>query len=209
MHLRPDSLLFGVEPTILVDCAGQLRNQTLGFSLEDFCEAIGAPMREAEPVLRLMIDGGYIATKRESLYVPTQKLGQLALASVSVGLTRAEAELLLQRIIFKAAEVNAHPDEYPSSVTCLVVFGSYLTAKDHLGDLDVGVELAEARRTRALKGGGGIREIFTDRFAAANKSLAALRLRKPKVISLHPLRDVLDLNTPYRVVFGAMPAARY
>jgi hypothetical protein len=32
-----------------------------------------------------------------------------------------------------------------------------------------------------------------------------LRLRKPNVVSIHQLGEVLELGTPYKVVFGLLP----
>ena len=128
-----------------VERDGGYRDEDDGFNLDAFCEALGAPRREAEPVLRQMVDAGFVTANGEALFMPTDKLRQLAAASIAHGLPRADAEQLLQRGIFKAAEINAHPERYPCGVVCLVIFGSYLGDKLVLGDLDIGVESTRCR----------------------------------------------------------------
>jgi len=206
MNVAPDSRPFGVAPSILVDCAVQLRDEDTGFSLDDFCEALGAPRREAEPVLLQMIQEGYIETADGdggNTFRPSTKLRQLAVASISNGVPRAQAERFLQRVIFKAAEINAHPDEYPYSVSRLVVFGSYLGDKEVLGDLDIAVELGSVRSSASDELSVNFRRLLDLDSAARKKTLAALRLRKPKLISVHLLGEVIRLGTQFRVVFEA------
>jgi hypothetical protein len=208
MNIAPDSLMFGVAPAILIDCARQLRDEDNGFDVDAFCEALGAPRGESEPVLRQMVDAGFVIANGEALFMPTDKLRQLAAASIAHGLPRADAERLLQRVIFKAAEVNAHPEQYPCSVVCLVVFGSYLGHKPVLGDLDIGIELGPDRQAPADWRRLSIRELLDRDVSVKNKTISALRMRKPKQISLHKLEEVLQLGTPYRIVFGTLPSGQ-
>lgn len=205
MHLTPDSLLFGVSPAILIDCAQQLHIANRPCSFSDFCTALGAPEAEAKPVLEQMTAAGFMDTGEppEQLFLPTEKLSQLALASISGGIARKEADKLLQTVLLKIDEVNANPEEFPYVVECLVVFGSYLGTKPVLGDLDLGVELREPPRTRAK--GKPVEEMLRDHYSGWNKSAAALRLRKPKLISIHRLEEVVRLGTPYKVIWGHLP----
>lgn len=208
MNLAPDSLLFGVSPEILIDCAQQLRDDLRPFSMDEFCKAIGAPESEAGPVLEQMISEGFVALADRELgqYVPTTKLNQLAVASISNGIPRDKADEILLAVVRMAEEVNAQPDVYRYAVECLVVFGSYLGAKPVLGDLDIGVELRELPRER-----DGARrpivEIVQGGMSSLNKTMAALRLRKPKQISIHRLAEVVSLATPYKIVWGELPAS--
>jgi len=212
MHLLPDQLMFGVAPHLLIDCAHQIHDQdwddgrfTIG--IEDFAKALGAPLGESTLVLLAMLADGFFerADGQGDRYVPTQKLGQLALAKISCGITRAEAEALLARVVEKAAWVNKQLDAYEHRISCVVVFGSYLTDKQHLGDLDIGVELEELPGCSDRRKSEGFDVWLRRGVAARNRSLRALRLRQPKKISVHALEEVRRLNTPFRLVFGVLP----
>lgn len=206
MNLTPDSLLFGVSPEILIDCAQQLRDDLRPFSMDEFCKAIGAPQSEAGPVLKQMISEGFVTLDDTKLgqYIPTSKFNQLAVASISNGISRDKADELLLAVVRMAEKVNAQPDVYRYAVECLVVFGSYLGAKPVLGDLDIGVELRELPRERdgARR---PIKEIVQGGMSSLNKTMSALRLRKPKLISIHELGEVVALGTEYKVIWGRLP----
>ncbi|MFT3718580.1 hypothetical protein [Pseudorhodoferax sp.] len=205
MHLRSGELMFGVAPTILIDCARQLhRLAGQPFTLDDFCMALGAPIREAKPVLAQMISEGFISTQAtsSSVYLATPKLGQLALSNISEGLPRAQADALLTRILDQAESVNADPLKHRCEVVRIVVFGSYLTEKEVLGDLDIGVELKELPRQHEQDWNSRYRDLLRGLATPASKVKSLLRLRKPKQISIHDLAEVLRLGTPYRLVFG-------
>lgn len=100
MRFEPESLVFGiVEPSILINCAQTLR-QYGAFEITDFCAALGAPVEEAMPVFNEMLKMNAIALNDGSqlgrgTYMPGTTLGQMALASISTGLKRADAEKLL------------------------------------------------------------------------------------------------------------------
>ena len=93
-------------------------------------------------------------------------------------LARAEAERLLRSIVAKAQHINAHPEEFPFAVVSISVFGSFLTDKPVLGDLDVAIEVTRVRQPEY--GGHYARDVHW-----AEKTGRALRLRRPKVISVH------------------------
>jgi len=205
MYLRPNELMFGVAPAILLDCARQLHRHDYGpFSLSDFCKALGAPIRESQPVLAQMISEGFITaqTGDGGTYLATSKLGQLALANVSEGLPRLQADALLAQVLVKAASVNEHPEKHGCVVIRVVVFGSYLTQKEVLGDLDIGVELKELPRPGAHDERARYRDWSRGMASPSTKVRSLLRLRKPKQISIHDFDEVLRLGTPYRLVFG-------
>jgi len=212
MHLLPDQLMYGVAPALLVDCARQIHehdydDERHAFDIEAFSKALGAPVSESSPVLQAMLADGFFerAEGEGNRYVATRKLGQLALASISPGISRDEANTLLALIVEKAAWVNVRPAEFDHRIDCVVVFGSWLTDKLHLGDLDIGVALAELANSNDRRKGESFDEWLRRGMAARNRALRALRLRQPKKISVHELDEVVRLGTPFKVVFGQLP----
>lgn len=207
MKLLPGKLVFGVAPSILVDCAVQIHDRERDFDLDVFCQALGAPVEEARPVLEILVRAGFAkpAKSDASRFHPTKKWAQLALANVSRGLARADAELLLAKIIAKACAVNSSGDDRFHKIRCVVVFGSYLRKASVLGDLDIGVALDLKDERRSAPDGMSLDEWFRKGTARDRRTYSALRLRKPQCISIHKFDEVIRLKTPYRVIFGRVP----
>lgn len=203
MRLEPGLVRFGVAPEILVPAAQWLADRH-SFGIYDAARALGAPIREVEPVLCAMQAEGFIEEEAPSRFVGTAKLNQLANAKISAGLSRAEADALLARVLEKARQINSQPDVYPCCVGGIVVFGSYLSEQPVLGDLDLGVHVIEPRQTRE-ESFKIVKAMMAGRSLPADKTYAALRLRQPKKISVHALHEVIELGTPFRVVFGELP----
>ena len=70
----------------------------------------------------------------------TEKGRRFGIAKATAPITRAKANELLQNLIERAKSINENP-EFVFFVQRIEVFGSYLTDKELLGDLDVGVKL--------------------------------------------------------------------
>lgn len=203
MHLRPGELVFGVAPEILLDCAKQLKDGDEPITLEEFSEALGAPTDEAEPVLKLMTEAGYFVPG-DNGFERARPFTQLAAARISNGLSRAEADALLARVLLKAQEINGAPALHRVRVECIVVFGSYLGDKAQLGDLDLGVRVTEISEPREGRMSiSELRKALQGRSPSA-RARSALGLRRPRDISIHDLEEVLHLGTQFRVVFGRL-----
>jgi len=207
MKLLPGKLVFGVAPSILIDCAVQIHDRERDFDVNDFCEALGAPVDEARPVLEKLVHAGFAKPDKSGAdrFHPTKKWGQLALANVSRGLTRADAEDLLKKIVAKAGAINSNDDGQFRKISCVVVFGSYLRKASVLGDLDIGVALDPKDERWRPSEEMSVEGWFRKSFARDRRTYSALRLRKPQYISIHKFDEVIRLKTPYRVVFGKVP----
>ena len=207
MKLDPDELIFGVAPSILIDCAVQLHERESDFDLDGFCQALGAPVEEARPVLEKLVHAGFAEPDGSDAcrFHPTKKWGQLALANVSRGLARADADALLEKIIAKACAINSSTGDRFRKISCVVVFGSFLRKVPVLGDLDIGVALDPTDKRRLHPAGLSLAEWFRKSSAPDRRTRSALRLRKPQYISIHSFDEVVELKTPYRVIFGKEP----
>lgn len=205
MHFEPNSLPFGVAPAILIDCAKQLAHED-SFSFDGFCRALGATRAEGKAILSAVINGGLVTAEAQKpdQYAATQLFRQVSLARIGEGLPRAEAERLLERVLDIAKSINANPAKHECTVLCVVVFGSFLGSKSMLGDLDLGVAIEEIRRPGERRSYADIRKMMAAA-SPTDKAMSALRMRKPKLISVHKLSEVLELGTRYKVVFGGLP----
>lgn len=102
------------------------------------------------------------------------------------------------RVLDRAREINAHAEDYEIKITKIAVFGSYLTDKAILGDLDLGIDLVYLREPDYHK--SNWMDIERQK---SNTAFSYLRLRKPEYISTHTFRDLESLDTPYKIVFEA------
>lgn len=215
MRLSPNILFHGVNPSIIQECALRLREWNY-FQLPDFCRAIGAPVDEARLVLDSLLTEGFVCKGEiqslndfdlqkieragidiDDCYCPTALFRQLALASITHGLTRAEAEKLISKVLDSAVEINANPDKYWHTITKLVVFGSYLTDAPILGDVDIGYESGRIERAQEELDSCDYEEDLR-RF---DKMLSKLRCRQPNKISIHGQNEVIRLKTQFKVIF--------
>lgn len=208
MRLEPHKLVHGVAPAILRNCARTIRAAygywtagDRGLTIDDFAESLGAGVGESRPVLdALTNDGFFIFAKERARWIPTLKIGRLAQAPISRGIPRKEATALLSKVVDAARRWNEQHSREDGVVVCLAVFGSYLSDKLVLGDLDIGVETVH-------RGLGTHDPVWEWRQRLDSAIYGALRLRKPTQVSLHGMDEVLRLQTPYEIVFGHLPEA--
>ena len=102
----------------------------------------------------------------------------------------AIASQLLEKVIASASVVNGDPKRYPCAVRTLVVFGSYLTDAVMLGDLDIGAEFVLVRP---------LQDLMQERpewrgIHWEDRTVRALRVRKPNLVSIHRLEEVRRLG---------------
>lgn len=218
MRLEPGKLVYGVAPEILIQFAYRATRWMWDNRREDdewldigtLCWALGAPWWEARPVIEAMTADGYLdkAAGETERWAPTEQFRRLALASTGRGITRAEAEALLAKVIERARWINCHPTETLHTVVRVAVFGSFLSDKAVLGDLDLAVELQRVPRALDWLPRSNERTWYTETDRRYHKTFCSLRLRKPRLISLHGFAELEGLGTPFRIVFDAGQTAR-
>ena len=77
------------------------------------------------------------------------------------------------------------------------MFGSYLSEKLVLGDLDIGVAFSWKPVQSSPVGDW--------KSVLSASPISSLGLRKPNKIRIHELTEVLELKTPFQVVYGELP----
>lgn len=186
MRLIPGELVYGVAPELLQYCAKELRWHD-GFEKSSVCECLGASEKEVEPVLSAFIRDGFIVELKDGTYSSTDKMSRLALATISHGLIRADAQKLLDEVVKRAQEINSGKRICDGGVSKLAVFGSFLDERTTtLGDLDVAYEWKR-----------GIGHPQAKRIPRLRKVLAAAH----PLISVHEMSEITHGNWPYRIVY--------
>lgn len=126
---------------------------------------------------------------------------------------RERADRLIAQMVAEADAINADATMV-HTVTLLAVFGSYLTDKEVLGDLDVAIQFKarwtpedfdERKRQFAIDHPmppSTRRDYFGRMFWPETK--LRRRIKVGRGISLHDFSELEILGCPYRVVFGGI-----
>jgi hypothetical protein len=184
-----------------------------GFSFADARRV--KPRDHRDTVLTILADlvsQSFLVHEKADLWRCTDKGRDLQQISRQ-RLSRAKAEQLLAEVIERACEINGD-DHYAMRVNAIVVFGSFLTAKPMIGDIDLAVQLRprfENRQEqdtaeRNARERGRPRNIVEAVAWPDIEVRRALRTRS-RVLELHEigmLEAVLRLTpgTPFKVVLG-------
>lgn len=142
---------------------------------------------------------------------------RLAHAKGARPITRRAAERLLKQFLKRVEEVNAN-SYYVYRVTCVAVFGSYLTDKAKLGDIDLAVTLEprEADHDRHLQRvrwrAANAREegrrfsTFVDELGWAEKEVRQYLKGRSPYIAIHGPDDGVLKITTQKVLYEAATA---
>lgn len=102
------------------------------------------PEDQTQAVISQLMNLGYIENvnlKDDRVWFTPTGLGiSLSLASAAKRITRQTAEKAVAGLLKRVRWVN-HNKKYLFKVTAVVVYGSFLTAAERLGDVDIAVEL--------------------------------------------------------------------
>jgi len=192
-----------------------LRHHEKAFRREWLIQFLHLDIETAEVLLDGLVQQGFVVRKscsREGEYEMTDLGRQLCRSSAAKRVSRKTADEALKGIMARVEEVNANP-KYLYSVRSLVVFGSYLSGEDRLGDLDVAVELSsrvtdgQAEASLAYSKESGRRfNTFVDQLYWAQREILLMLKARQRTISIQDWHSFLgmkkDKNFQYRVLIG-------
>lgn len=218
MQIIKDQLIAG-QPALKV------RNFVRTYHLLDFCasefeSALNLSSEEAEYFAQEMVTLGFLAPSTHpspdgrTFYQVDDRGHMLVNASAAKPITRKSANRVLQEFMKRVDIVNIR-DTYAYTVESVVLFGSMLSDKELLGDVDLALELQPAVPDR--EGFDQWREDRYDvamnngmRFGTTLEKLAwprteVLRYLKSRSrsLSLHSLEDLVAMDkVHYQVLLG-------
>ena len=214
MYLDPKSQIAGIPAIQVRDFLKQNRNyewtqNRLALYLNLSTEDIGALVSE---LLRL----GYIEATSvisgQQYYQKTLAGTTFSLASASQPLTRRTAQRKLDEFLGRVQAVNANED-FVYRVRRVLVFGSYLTEKERINDIDVAIELVsryddpdkrmamlQARIDQAYKAGRQFSS-FIDELGWPETEVLLFLKSRSRAISLHTTDDPILKQAPSEIVF--------
>ena len=205
MILRPGQMIAGRPAKDIRKLLREIRH--LQVSSAYVRDVLRCPMDEAKQVVKVLEREGYLSrtTQHENhdLYGTTLKGNQLAGANLRP-ISRATAEKTLQAFMQRVGAVNSNP-HYLETITGVIVFGSFLSPTEELGDVDVGIELerkpvrdqtfmhlAEARRKLAQERGRRFRNL-TEWVTWPTQEIWLFLKSRARQLSIHDFRELKRL----------------
>jgi hypothetical protein len=181
----------------------------------------------AKKVINDLLKEGYLELNKakhgsKAFYelIETEKGRRLGVATANPAISRQKAEQLLNELIERAKQINVS-DELLYYVEKIKVFGSYLSDKNTLGDLDVAVKLIrkydgdrfmkenQKRVHQAIQEGRRFAN-YVDQVYWPQREVMLLLKTKKKGLSLHDEdNDEVVKNTATKVVYEFTPKESY
>jgi hypothetical protein len=153
MNINSKDNMFGLPILLVREVLRQaVKGRLWGNSRDEVIRKVAQILKQstatAQKLIKSLLKEKYIAWKKENFpeYIQyeikeTEKGRRFGIAKATAPISRAKASELLQDLIERAKSINENP-EFVFYVERIEVFGSYLTEKELLGDLDVGVQLS-------------------------------------------------------------------
>lgn len=177
---------------------------------------------QADVFLREMAQLGYLQHKEdlrgeeEQTYEVTSSGLRLANASATQPISRKTAERVLGEFMNRLHEINASAkDPYAYKITSAVLFGSMLSDKEQLGDVDIAIELHPTTsddkklntlgryRLRMAKLNGKHFKSDFDQIVWPMTEVFYVLKAHSRRLSLHQLSELSEMqNVSYRVLYG-------
>ena len=207
MRINPKEKLFGqpvlkIREVVRSAMTERLRSIEKPWLFEEGSTILGQSTSIAKAVMRQLIKEEYLVLNKVKYgdtfqfeVSETEKGRRFGVATANPPITREKADQLLKELIERTISINAN-DDYACYVERLSVFGSYLSDKTSLGDLDVffkitrkceGEEYVQKCHERiyvAFKSGRVFPNYVEQIYWPEREVLLALKTRK-KGLSLH------------------------
>jgi predicted nucleotidyltransferase len=141
MHIDSSDTIAGLPIFEIRDFLKHMLNHTYA-NLQVCASYLGVSERKARPIIAQLVEQRYLEVerKRPKTWAVTLKGGALANAKAAKPIRRATAERVLAEFMERVHEVNTNA-HYLYKVTHVVLFGSYLSDKEALGDIDIAIQM--------------------------------------------------------------------
>lgn len=186
------------------------------WTIDYVIEKLNVGKSTAKKVIATLEEEGYInplkGSSREKWWTNTLMGNSLALASAAKPITRATADKKLSEFLERVKVVNQN-DIYAYKVKQVLVFGSYLSNKERISDVDIAIELVprendrerqtaiERERIKEAHQHGRCFNHFLDELLWPRQEVLKFLKSRSRSISIHPIDDAILKQVEYRVLF--------
>ena len=207
MLINPKEILFG-QPVLKIRevIRNAMQEKLWGSSQAAVVGKVASILKQPNAVAKQLVEqlkqDDYLSLKKEKFgaesqyeLTVTEKGRRFGLATATSPISRQKATKLLNELIERAKAINSN-DELVYVVESIRVFGSYLSNKDLLGDLDVGFKLTakyagsdftshNQKRIDYAKSTGKSFSSFVDEICWPHKEVILMLKNRQKGLSLH------------------------
>ncbi|MCU7512355.1 MAG: nucleotidyltransferase domain-containing protein [Ignavibacteria bacterium] len=204
MIIDPKDTLFGFPILSIRKLLNSLREYR-AISIKGIYSDLHISKKRAEKLASDLVDKGYFKCEIDGhglkWYTVQSKGRRLAKAYATKPLHRSTADKKLQEFLQRVKEVNNN-NYYLYRVTKVILFGSYLTDKERIGDVDIAIELEHkiidpvlrknadiGRYHLAIKNGRQLNSMLDDIFWPYNEVVLFLKSRARSI-------DLTDTSDP-------------
>jgi len=150
--------------------------------------------------------------ERSGWWKATSAGSRLAVATAAKPLLRPAVERKLQEFIDRIRQVN-HDEQFVFRVAKAVVFGSYLSAKARISDIDIGIllepkekdrekwEALKAKRIQKAHEAGRTFHNIMDQVYWPEKEVLLFLKSRSRSLSLHSMEELTRMTSEFRVLF--------
>ena len=215
MRLRPDEKIAGRPAPDVRTLLRRLRLDS--WTVKEVARLLKVSEGKARRLVYMLRRLGYVEVvprQRAGTWRNTMAGNALANATAALPISRAEASSRLEHFLERVELVNAD-DSLPHRVGKVVIFGSYLSNQERLGDIDLGPQYADrwaeavlARAESAERRGRHFRG-FLDRLTWAEDEVKRLLRGGARLLSLHDwsTEEPWLQHAPHQVLLDEGPAA--
>jgi len=224
MNLNSKHTLFGYPVLKIREILRYAMSQRLDMESQksivaNIADILSCSIIEAKEVLKSLVDENYVTIEKKKSFqgfihkvIATELGRKFGIARAEPSLSRDKADLLLKELLERVEEVNRNSD-YAFRVQSVKVFGSYLSDKMVLGDLDVSIKLEkryegeamerkeEERISLAFASGRSFPNYVEEIFWPNREVMLKLKTKK-KGLSIHDeASDKVTMLTEYKTVY--------
>ena len=214
MYIDPKSMIVGCSALKIRDLMRKIGDRSV--PLDDISYYLKINKEASREVTLKLLDDGYIEidekySSKKTYYKTTLKGNSLSLASAAKPLTRKTAERKLSEFMSRVKNVNSQ-ESYLYKVSKVLIFGSYLSEKDRINDIDIAVEVlpkfeSEEQQNRnqnftdeAMDNGKRFSSFIDQLFYPEMEVLKYLKSRS-RAISLHRTSDAILDQVEQKVIY--------
>ena len=213
MQLDPNETIVGLPILKIRDF---LRKWENGWTVSHLAAALRIGQRKADQLLRELQHRDYIQRDEvrgnPDFYKLTPKGETFRVATGARPLTRKTAERKLSEFMARVTEVNSSA-HFAYRVRKVIVFGSYLSSRDKLGDIDIAVELTPREQNHSKQEAVNDERIFSaesagrrfgnivDRLYWPQYEVALFLKARSRAISLHTTDDKAVSTDKFKVLY--------
>lgn len=171
MRINSKQILFGhpilkIREVIRHAMTGRLSGIGKNEIIKEIATVLGCALKDAKLVFPQLLNEKYLIFEKKKIgnnfyytVTETEKGRRLGVTRANPPITRAKADLLLAELLERVKKVNSNSD-LVYKVESVKVFGSYLSEKEILGDIDIAIKLEKKGTREEFKSKSDERIIF-------------------------------------------------